>query len=415
MKLRHLLLSVALPLAIIGVPHAAETGAAVITRNWMPAGLSPLAIGAAAPDFSLPGIDGRTYSLKDFAKADVLMVLFTSNHCPTSHSIEKRLQTLRNELRDRSFALVAINPNHPDGLSIDELGYGEFGDSFAEMEPYAKQNGWDFPYLYDGEKQLTARAYGCLATPHVFIFDKERKLRYQGRFDDSRFPQEETVKSPDARNAIVALLEGREVAVPVTKPHGCSTKWRERKPAHAAHEQAWKSLPVELARIDTDGVKALRANPTTKYRLVNVWATWCAPCVQEFPDLVTLSRRFGLRDFELITISLDDEKAEARAKAFLEKQGAGLAPRLRKSVLAEGRVTNNYRYLGASQDPLVAALDAEWPGPLPHTVLIAPGGGIVWRHNGPIDYESALEAIVEIMTPYYQPPGAPAPGLARAP
>ena len=406
MQLRSLFLSVALPLVVVGASYAAETGTPAVTRNWMPEGHKPLAIGASAPDFSLPGIDGKTHSLKDFAKADVLMVLFTSNHCPTSHGIEKRLQTLRNDFRDKSFALVAINPNHPDGLSIDELGYGEFHDSFEDMKPYAEQNGWDFPYLYDGDKQLTARAYGCLATPHVFVFDKERKLRYQGRFDDSRFPQEETVKSPDARNAVVALLAGKPVPVETTRPHGCSTKWRERKPAHAAYEQSWKALPVELARIDAEGVKALRANPTTKYRLVNVWATWCAPCVQEFPDLVTLSRRFGLRDFELVTISLDDEKAETRAKAFLEKQGAGLSTKLLKSVQAEGRVTNHYRYTGASQDPLVAALDAEWPGPLPHTVLIAPGGNIVWRHNGPIDLDTALAAIVEAMTPYYQPPKA---------
>ena len=223
MQLRSLFLSVALPLVVVGASYAAETGTPAVTRNWMPEGHKPLAIGASAPDFSLPGIDGKTHSLKDFAKADVLMVLFTSNHCPTSHGIEKRLQTLRNDFRDKSFALVAINPNHPDGLSIDELGYGEFHDSFEDMKPYAEQNGWDFPYLYDGDKQLTARAYGCLATPHVFVFDKERKLRYQGRFDDSRFPQEETVKSPDARNAVVALLAGKPVPVETTRPHGCST------------------------------------------------------------------------------------------------------------------------------------------------------------------------------------------------
>ena len=75
--------------------------------------------------------------------------------------------------------LVAINPNHPDGLSKDELGYGEFGDSFEEMKPYAEKNRWTFDYLYDGDQQLIARAYGCLATPHVFIFDQELKLRYK--------------------------------------------------------------------------------------------------------------------------------------------------------------------------------------------------------------------------------------------
>ena len=115
--------------------------------------------------------------------------------------------------------------------------------TFEEMKPYAAKLGWDFPYLYDGDKQLTARAYGCLATPHVFIFDQQRKLRYAGRFDDSRFSQEETVKSPDTRNALEALFAGREVPVPLTKPHGCSTKWREKHTGNVATIQStWQQI-----------------------------------------------------------------------------------------------------------------------------------------------------------------------------
>lgn len=386
----------------------------LLDKHGNPDGFRTLAIGDSAPDFALPGIDGRTYTLADFAGPDVLMVLFTSNHCPTSHGIEKRLMKLRNDLRDRSFALVAINPNHPDGLSANELGYGEFNDSFAEMKPYAAKNGWDFPYVYDGDKQLTARAYGCLATPHVFIFDKERKLRYAGRFDDSRYPQESTVKHPDARNAVEALLSGRPVPVERTKPHGCSTKWREKRSAHVAMETGWTKIPVTMDRVDAAGVAALRANPTNKYRLFNVWATWCAPCVEEFPAIVAISRKFDLRDFEVITISMDDPRRESKAQAFLQKQGAGLTKRKQTSVEKEGRVTNHYIYTGSGQDDLIAALDPEWPGPIPHTVLVAPGGEIVWRHNGPITADVAIATIVETMTPYYQPP-VQAPKKGKAP
>ena len=362
-----------------------------------------LAIGDTAPDFALPGIDGRTYTLADFGGPEVLMVLFTSNHCPTSHGIEQRLKKLREDMRGRSFGLVAINPNHPDGLSADELGYGEYGDSFAEMKRYATKLGWDFPYVYDGDKQLTARAYGCLCTPHVFIFDRARKLRYAGRFDDSRFPQEETVKSPDARNAVEALLAGRPVPVELTKPHGCSTKWREKKATHAALETSWTKIPVVVDRIDPAGVATLRANRTANYRLVNVWATWCAPCVEEMPGLVAISRKFDMREFDLITISLDEPKQAAKAEAFLAKQGAGLTTRKQATVQKEGRTTNHYVYDGASQDALFAALDKDAPGPLPHTVLIAPGGEIIWRHNGLIDQAEAIHQIVAAMTPYYQP------------
>lgn len=378
----------------------------LLDSNGRPAGFQTLELGAQAPDFDLPGIDGRDYSLDDFAAADILMVLFTSNHCPTSHSIEQRLQKLRNDYRDRSFALVAINPNHPDGLGPDELCYGEYNDSFEEMKPYAESNGWDFPYIYDGEKQLTARAYGCLATPHVFIFDRERNLRYKGRFDDSRYIEESSVKSPDARNALEDLFAGREVSVPETKPHGCSTKWRERLPGKIAAQESWKKIPVALDTIDVPGVAHLRANPTGKYRLVNLWATWCAPCVAEFPVLVSLSRQFHLREFELITISLDEPEQELKVQEFLQRQGAGLVRRIQKSVEEEGRRTNHYLLTDGDQDALMTALDPEWPGPLPHTVLIAPGGEIVWRHSGPISMDEARMVIIDTMTRYYSLPSS---------
>lgn len=401
-------LALALAVAFPALLSVAAPANPLLDAAGNPAGFHPLALGDPAPDFSLPGVDGRTYRLADFAGPDVLMVLFTSNHCPTSHGIEGRLKKLMEDFRARSFALVAINPNHPDGLSADELGYGEYGDSFAEMKPYAAKNGWDFPYLYDGDKQLTARAYGCLATPHVFIFDRARRLRYAGRFDDSRFPQDETVKSPDARNAIEALLAGRPVEVPLTKPHGCSTKWREKRATHVALETGWTKLPVIMDRIDAAGLAALRANPTDKFRLFNVWATWCAPCVEEFPTLVAISRKFDMREFELITLSMDEPRLETKAQTFLQQQGAGLTRRKQDSVKKEGRKTNHYLYSGASQDAAVAALDPEWPGPIPHTVLVAPGGKIIWRHNGVIDPAVAIARIVEAMTPYYQPPVAQA-------
>jgi thiol-disulfide isomerase/thioredoxin len=271
------------------------------------------------------------------------------------------------------------------------------------MKPYAESNGWDFPYLYDGETQSVARAYGCLATPHVFLFDRERRLQYAGRFDDSRFADESTVKSPDARNAAEAMLAGRPVPVALTKPHGCSTKWREKHATNVKIHAAWKELPVTIERTDAAGVAALRANPTDKYRLFNVWATWCAPCVEEFPSLVALSRRLDMRNFELVTISLDNPEHEARAKAFLEKQGAGVSKRVQRTLEKEGRATNHYLFTGASQDELVAVLDPDWPGPLPHTVLVAPGGEIVWRHSGMIDHDTALAAIIKALTPYYTP------------
>jgi peroxiredoxin len=375
-------------------------------ESEMPPDAKKLKIGDAAPDFKLLGIDGKTYTLADFSAAPVLMVVFLSNHCPYSHAAETRLLPLAREFKDKGLAVVAINPNSPEGVAITELGYSKYNDSYDEMKLYAKEQGFPFPYLYDGDMQITAKTYGCLATPHVFLFDRERKLRYVGRVDDSRFEDPKTVTSFDARNALVEMLAGKPVTVATTPVVGCSTKWNSKKDEIVRAEEKWKATPVELATIDAAGVAALAKNESNRLRLINVWATWCAPCVAEFPGLVGLSRRLGNRDFELVTISMDDPKQQAQAKKFLEQQHASPPNRLKRVLRAEGREAVNFIYTEAGTDALIKALDPEWPGPLPHSVLIAPGGKIVWRHNGPVDLAELQAKIIEVLGPYYTPGSA---------
>lgn len=369
----------------------------------MPADARKLNIGDPAPNFKLLGIDGRTYTLADFKAAPVLMVVFLSNHCPYSHAAETRLLPFAREFKAKGLEVVAINPNSPEGVSITELGYSKYNDSYEEMKLYAREAGFPFPYLYDGDTQVTAKAYGCLATPHVFLFDRERKLRYVGRVDDSRFADLKSVTTPDARNAVVEMLAGKPVTVATTTVMGCSTKWNSKKEEIAKADAKWKAEPVDLATIDAAGVAALAKNSSNRLRLINVWATWCAPCVAEFPELVALSRRLGNRDFELVTISLDDPKMQVQAKKFLEQQHASPSNRLKRLLKAEGRDAVNFLYTGASTDALVQALDPQWPGPLPHTVLIAPGGGILYRHNGAVDPTELKEKILAALGAYYTP------------
>jgi len=371
-------------------------------ENEMPPDAHRLALGDAAPDFSLKGIDGKTYRLGDFKDAPVLMVVFLSNHCPYSHAAETRLLPLAREFQGRGLAVVSINPNSPDGLAVTELGYSKYSDSFEEMKLYAKEQGFPFPYLYDGDTQVAAKAYGCLATPHVFLFDRDRKLRYAGRVDDSRFADLASVKSSDARNAVVEMLASRPVTVVQTPVVGCSTKWNYKRAKVADAEEKWKAEPVEVANIDAAGVAALAKNPTNRLRLVNVWATWCAPCVAEFPGLVSLSRRFGSRDFELVTISMDDPKLAPQVKQFLEKQHVALPDHLKQILHREGRATNNFLYTEASTEALIKALDPAWPGPLPHTVVIAPGGKVIYRHNGEVDLADLQAKLVESLGAYYK-------------
>ena len=383
---------------------ATKKGAA---KGEITGGLPPdarkLNLGDAAPDFRLLGIDGRHHTLADYSSAKLLMVVFLSNHCPYSHAAETRLIPLARAFKSKGLEVVAINPNSPESVRIDEMGYSKYNDSYEEMKLYARDAGFPFPYLYDGDTQVTAKAYGCLATPHVFLFDRERKLRYVGRVDDSRFADLASVTSHDTRNAVVELLAGQPVTKPTTTVMGCSTKWNTKRDDVAKGEEKWKSEPVELALIDAAGVAKLARNDSSRLRLINVWATWCAPCVAEFPALVSLARRVGNRDFEMVTISMDDPKLQPQVKLFLEKQHVATPGRLKRLLAAEGRGPLNFLYTGASTDALVQALDPAWPGPLPHTVVIAPGGKIVYRHNGAVDPEELKAEVLKQLGPYYTP------------
>jgi peroxiredoxin len=186
-----------------------------------------LALGSPAPNFQLPGVDGRMHQLADYSASPVLAVVFTCNHCPIAQMYERRIAQLASDYKDRGVAVVAIQPNDPKAIRIDELDSSDMSDSLEEMKIRAEYKHLTYPYLYDGETQSVAEAYGPQATPHVFVFDRERRLRYEGRFDNSY--RAELVKTHEARDAIEALLANREIPVKHTGVFGCSTKWKEKQ------------------------------------------------------------------------------------------------------------------------------------------------------------------------------------------
>ena len=249
------------------------------------ADVEPLAIGASAPDFDLPGVDDRRVRLSDFAAARVLVVVFTCNHCPTAQAYEDRLVQLYRDFHDRHVALVAISPNDPRAVRLDELGYSDLSDSLEEMKLRAKEKQFPFPYLYDGDSQEVSRAYGVLATPHVFIFDQDRKLRYVGRIDDS---EQGNVKSHDARNAIEALLEGRKVPVDHTRTFGCSTKWSDKQASAREAVEQWDREEVTLEKIDSAGVRTLAQNASKKYGSSMSGPPGVFRALTELPEFVTI-------------------------------------------------------------------------------------------------------------------------------
>jgi len=342
-----------------------------------PAGFKTLEIGDAAPDFKLPGVDGKDYSLADFARAKLLAVVFTCNHCPTAQAYEDRIIQLHADYKDKSVALVAISPNDPLAVRLDELGYTEFSDSLDEMKQRAKDRDFQFPYLYDGETQKTSLAYGVLATPQVYLFDQDRKLRYVGRIDDSDV---KTVTSHDARNAIDALLAGKPVPVERTRTFGCSTKWSDKRADAVKWLEKADAEAVELKPIDETDLARLMRNETDNLLVVNVWASWCGPCVAEMPDFVTMNRMYRKRNFQMVTISIDEPEQKDAALKLLKENHAS---------------TTNYIAQVSNRDKLADIIDKAWRGPIPHTVLIAPGGKVLYRKSGAIEPVEVRQAIVD--------------------
>jgi len=167
--------------------------------------VTTLAIGMKAPDFNLPGVDGTYHSLSDYDHKKILAIIFTCNHCPTAQAYEQRLKDITKDYQGQGVQVIAISPNSPLGLLHEELGYSDLGDTYEDMIVRAEDASFNFPYLYDGDNQRVSLAYGPAATPHCFVFDEERALRYVGRIDGSEKPG--TANGEDLRAALDQLSE----------------------------------------------------------------------------------------------------------------------------------------------------------------------------------------------------------------
>ena len=176
--------------------------------------MAPLAIGDKAPDFDdLLAADGRRYSLSSFDGEQVLVIVFSCNGCPTVKAAEDRLIAIHEAYLPRGVQLIAINSNN---------SYLSPADTYPEMVKRATEKGFRFPYLKDEDRGV-ARSYGAACTPHAFVFDHERKLRYRGRIDDSRDPAKVTIR--DLQKGLDDILAMRAVEVPETDPFGCAIVW----------------------------------------------------------------------------------------------------------------------------------------------------------------------------------------------
>jgi len=339
-----------------------------------------LPIGSPAPDFALPGVDGKIHKLSDYASAKFLAIVFECNHCPVSQLYESRIEKLYRDYRNKGVAFVAINPNNPKSIRLNELGYTDVTDSLDEMKIRTAFRHIEWPYLYDGETQGVSIKFGVVATPHIYLFDQARKLQYQGRIDDNQ--REELVKSEDARNALEAMLAGKPVPVTDTNAFGCTTKWMSKA---TGVEEEWAKIQAEPVTVDMVGaedLKKLRANAGGKVLLVNFWSTGCAACESQFFDLETTYRMYRLRAFDFVTVATDGPDKAPAVLAFLKKQYAS---------------SPNKQFASNDAAGLQAAFGAKWKMGTPFTMVVGSDGKVLYQKEGKIDILEVRRTILAAM------------------
>jgi peroxiredoxin len=329
-----------------------------------------LPLGSAAPGFSLPGVDGKIHKLSDYASNKVLAVLFTCDHCPNAQMYEGRVTQLYNDYKDKGVAVVAISPNDPKAIRIDELDSSDVSDTLDEMKIRVAYKHLQYPYLYDGDTEAVSRAYGPQASPHIFIFDQQRKLRYEGAIDDSY--RIEFVKRHYALDAINALLADQEVAVKHTGAFGCSTKWSDKEAANVAFMEKLNAQPVSIDTVSADTLKALHKNADGNVRLIQFWSTRCSACLEEFAGIQDIYRMYSDRNFELVVVSMNKPDEKPVVTQWLEKAHA---------------TSRNLLFDSENTAALQKAFDPKWEArpEIPYTILLDADGNVLYQTDKPVD------------------------------
>ena len=319
-----------------------------------------LGIGQPAPDFALKDLSGQTRSLKDY-RGRITVIGFIATQCPVSNAYNERMRAIAGEYQARHVAFLGINSNRTEPLS--------------EVREHAAKNKLAFTILKD-EGSKVAGLYGATHTPEMFVIDTEGMLRYHGRIDHSIEPSR--VKRSDLRQALDELLAGKPVSTPETKAFGCQIKRDRATTTAQAASPASKSEP-QIALLKPAEFLKLKEQAHGQVLVINFWATWCGPCVAEFPEFVALDQKYRSQGVKIIGISAD-ETGDIKSKVipFVKEAKARFAI-----------------FVQDVEDPqeMIDVVSKDWPGVLPATFVFDKQGKLAYSRFGIIDRDQLVAAL----------------------
>jgi len=326
------------------------------------AALSP-AIGQPAPDFALKDTSGKAHALKDY-RGQIVIVGFIATQCPISNAYNERMRAIAEEYKARKVAFLGINSNSTEPVK--------------EIREHAAQNNLRFTILKDDGNKV-ADIYGAERTPEMYVIDEKGVLRYHGRIDNSQeLPR---VNRKDLREALNEMLAGKAVGVTEAKAFGCAIK-RGNEAASSASGSAPAATASEEAKVmllkPADFVK-LKESGKGSVVVMNFWATWCGPCVAEFPEFIKLDEKYRSKGVKIIGLSADDPPdLKPKVVPFLKEQGAKF---------------DNYVFDMDDPQKMIDAVNKEWSGALPITLVFDRQGKLAYQRYGIIDRDQLVAAI----------------------
>ena len=335
--------------------------------NGRPAPTSPT-VGQPAPDFTLADLSGKTHSLKDYRGKGVV-VGFISARCPISNAYKDRIRAIADEYEKRGVAFLGVNS------SADE--------SIEEARAFAAKNNLDFTILKD-EGNVVADAYAAERTPKVYLIDGEGVLRYQGRIDNSQ--DSRMVKRNDLREALNEMLAGKPVSVAETRALGCMIKRvqdAKAAPAKVPAKTTAAQAEPKVGTLKPADFNKFKDSARGKVLVLNFWATWCGPCVAEFPELVALDAKYRDKGVKLVGITADDpDDVQPKVIPFIKKQ------KVKFDIVLQD-----------TEDPqeMFDKINKDWPGVLPATFVYDKQGNLAYSRFGIIDRDQLVAEIEKVL------------------